>query len=513
MVRSQDSPKSLRYAADNEIRPSSPAFIAIKDRRVPALLRRHSLAANILVGVCGAFLLLWAAVLVAIDVFPAPTGPAPHDLPYVRLKLVAALAGASAVALVAVIALLRRLLRPLYHLRDAMVEVTHGNLNPGVGPAMPSWELQELRDTFDRLVTELRAAKVRHEQADATLAHRARSVGRLLEFSQTVQGAGQAEQIYSALAHYLREELELSGVAVFTHDPAAVPNIQPRAALPESLLLPSPPLAEMDAGLCPCLRQNLSKNFRPEGSPIRCAIDQSLTLPATHPAFCVPFHVGQKIRGVVHMLLPPCQEWTDDRRTLAGTYVNAATSSLISLHLVADAEKQSLTDPLTGLYNRHSMDNLLQREVALSERHGHLLSLVMVDLDYFKAINDTHGHAAGDHLLAAFATCVRMTLRKTDLAFRYGGDEFVIALPQTPLAQAQQVVQKLRQAFATVDFSHAIARLDKQPTLSIGVAERSKANNILTLPALLAAADEALYAAKNANRNCVRVYEPPTKAA
>jgi two-component system cell cycle response regulator len=111
-------------------------------------------------------------------------------------------------------------------------------------------------------------------------------------------------------------------------------------------------------------------------------------------------------------------------------------------------------------------------------------------------------------MLRAFADCVRITLRKTDLAFRYGGDEFVIALPQTPIAQAQQVVQKLRQAFAAVDFSSAIAHLEQQPTLSIGVAERSAPQNLLTLPSIMSAADAALYDAKNANRNCVRVYEP-----
>src|SRR5437764_11588614 len=126
----------------------------------------------------------------------------------------------------------------------------------------------------------------------------------------------------------------------------------------------------------------------------------------------------------------------------------------------------------------------MQREVALAERHAHPLSVVMIDMDKFKEINDAHGHAAGDYLLKAFADCVRMTLRRTDLAFRYGGDEFLIALPQTPLAMAQQVVQKIRQAFASVDFSDAIANLEHQPTLSIGVAERSKASNLLTLSAM-----------------------------
>jgi diguanylate cyclase (GGDEF)-like protein len=158
------------------------------------------------------------------------------------------------------------------------------------------------------------------------------------------------------------------------------------------------------------------------------------------------------------------------------------------------------------------MEQLMQREVALAERHSLPLSLVMLDLDKFKAINDTHGHAAGDHMLRAFADCVRITLRKTDLAFRYGGDEFVIALPQTSIHQTQQVVQKLRQAFSAVDFSDAIAHLQTQPTLSIGLAERSAATNVLTLAQLLTAADSALYEAKKNDRDCICVYAPPQAA-
>jgi diguanylate cyclase (GGDEF)-like protein len=214
----------------------------------------------------------------------------------------------------------------------------------------------------------------------------------------------------------------------------------------------------------------------------------------------------------LHMLLPATETWTEDRRQLAHTYVNTAQSAMTSLHLLAEAEQQSLTDALTGLYNRRSMEQFLSREVALAERHARPLAIFMVDLDRFKPINDAHGHAAGDYLLKSFADCVRMTLRKTDLAFRYGGDEFLIALPQTTLPHAQQVVQKLRQAFASVDFSGAIANLEAQPTLSIGIAERSAAQNVLTLPALLSAADQALYDAKSANRNCVRTYDAPRAA-
>jgi diguanylate cyclase (GGDEF)-like protein len=344
-----------------------------------------------------------------------------------------------------------------------------------------------------------------------SLAERTATVNRLLEFSQTIQGAGKPDQIFSSLTHYLKSELRLWGLVVLTNETEAVPSIQVRAAWPDNLS-GTTALAEMEAALCPCLRQNLPRVFKPDNSPVRCGVESCLALPPKQAAYCIPFSIGNKVQAVAHMILPPHEEWNEQRQQLAQTYIHSAQSVLTSLNLLAEAEKQSMTDALTGLFNRRSMDQLLQREVAMAERYGHPLSLVMIDLDFFKEINDAHGHAAGDHMLRAFADCVRITLRKTDLPFRYGGDEFVIALPQTPLFQAQQVVQKLRQAFLSVDFSHAITHLDKNPTLSIGVAERNKAANILTLASLLSAADQALYNAKNSNRNCIRVYEPPQAA-
>ena len=185
---------------------------------------------------------------------------------------------------------------------------------------------------------------------------------------------------------------------------------------------------EIDAALCPAFGKNSRDSFAADDSPVRCAIDSLIRSAGTHPAFCVPMQVGPKLQAAAHMLLPPGIDWTNEWRQLAQTYVNTAQSSLISLQLLLDAEQRSMTDALTGLYNRRSMEQLLQREVALAERYQHPLSLVMIDLDLFKEVNDTHGHAAGDHLLRSFADCVRITLRKTDLAFRYGGDEFVVGL-------------------------------------------------------------------------------------
>jgi diguanylate cyclase (GGDEF)-like protein len=224
------------------------------------------------------------------------------------------------------------------------------------------------------------------------------------------------------------------------------------------------------------------------------------------PAFCVPINIANRRRAVVHMSRTADLPWDDESRQLAQAFINTAVAALVSLDLLEEAEKRSLTDGLTGLYNRRSMEAMLRREVMLAQRHGQSLALVMIDIDHFKPINDRHGHASGDFILRTLADCLRATLRRTDLAFRYGGDEFVVALPQTSIMQAQQVVQKLRQSFASADFSAGIAHLEVRPTLSVGVAAIDEDSGLRSLPQLLEAADAAMYQAKSESRNAVRVY-------
>jgi diguanylate cyclase (GGDEF)-like protein len=475
---------------------------------VRQIISNTSLRTQILV-LCG-FSALITATGPIISMNWAEQVPSGAAWTFFHWRLTTAVVLASAGGLLLMMIAMNRVVRSLWALREGMKRVIGGELETRPVPTPVSSDLGQLQKTFDLMVRKLRDAREENVAIQQALQGRKRTVDRLLDFSQTIQGAGKAEQVYSTLCHFLQSELSLAGLTVLCHDPDALPATQIKAVLPAEFIC-NPGIGDMDSALCPCLRQSQPRHFKSD-SPVRCSIDQFLKEPADKAAYCIPFTIGRKMQFVVHMLLPAGEFWTEERRQLAQTYVNTAQSSLTTLHLLAEAEQQSMTDALTGLYNRRSMDHLLQREVALSERHGRPLTIFMVDKDLFKQVNDSHGHAAGDHLLKTFADCVRITLRKTDLAFRYGGDEFVIALPTTSLGQAQQVVQKLRQAFSSVDFTSAIAHLDHQPTLSIGIAERSASQNVLTLSAILAAADQALYEAKAANRNCVRTYAPPQAA-
>ncbi|HEX4124581.1 MAG TPA: GGDEF domain-containing protein, partial [Tepidisphaeraceae bacterium] len=328
--------------------------------------------------------------------------------------------------------LMRRLAARLIHGLDALRSVAgyviRGELHPlDLMPPAAS-ELDQLRQSLNQMIARLRDARQQQQASQERLAERTQTLDRLLDFSQTVAAAGSADQVYPTLCHFLQAELSLDTVAIFGINPDDLPPLALKArwpappAAPESSANPATPIpsVELDASLCPSLRQNQPRHFRCDGSPVRCALEQHLGIAANLSAFCIPFTIGRQHQYTVHMLLPAGEEWTETRRHIAQTYVNTAQSALTSLHMLAEAEQQSMTDPLTGLYNRRSLEQLLEREVALAERHHRPLSLVMIDLDLFKEINDAQGHAAGDHLLRSFADCMRMTLRKTDLAFRYG---------------------------------------------------------------------------------------------
>jgi diguanylate cyclase (GGDEF)-like protein len=158
------------------------------------------------------------------------------------------------------------------------------------------------------------------------------------------------------------------------------------------------------------------------------------------------------------------------------------------------------TDPLTGALSRRGFREVAERAVALAIRHRHDLSLLMLDLDHFKAVNDKHGHATGDVVLAETVQTCRTLLRKSDAIGRLGGEEFAMLLPYTGRAAALEVAEKLRGALARQQ--HQAITGPFTVTASIGAVslERSATD----VDTLLARADEALYAAKNDGRNrCV----------
>jgi diguanylate cyclase (GGDEF)-like protein len=166
------------------------------------------------------------------------------------------------------------------------------------------------------------------------------------------------------------------------------------------------------------------------------------------------------------------------------------------------------TDELTGANNRRHFFALGEHELKVAQRYGHSLSALMLDIDHFKTINDTYGHAIGDVILRTVARRCRQNIRDVDILGRYGGEEFAILLPETDLPAARQTAERLRQSVAETPVP--TERGDIAVTISLGVARATESTS--DVAALLDRADAALYAAKRAGRNCV-MSEAPLAAA
>jgi diguanylate cyclase (GGDEF)-like protein len=169
----------------------------------------------------------------------------------------------------------------------------------------------------------------------------------------------------------------------------------------------------------------------------------------------------------------------------------------------------SRTDPLTGLYNRRYFEERLQEEFARARRYRAPLSLAMLDVDFFKRINDSYGHPFGDEVLRAVAQVTRARLREVDLLARYGGEELIALLPETSPADALRACERVREAIEALQLEYSGLDGAKQVvrcTASLGLASLPSPS-LQTPEDLLRAADECLYAAKGAGRNRVRQHE------
>ncbi|SNB47668.1 diguanylate cyclase [Geobacter sp. DSM 9736] len=162
----------------------------------------------------------------------------------------------------------------------------------------------------------------------------------------------------------------------------------------------------------------------------------------------------------------------------------------------------SNTDPLTRLYNRRYLMEALEREFQRSSRKQGPLSLVLLDIDHFKKINDTYGHQEGDVVLAAVAEMAQAGLRRYDIAARYGGEEFILLLPETPLQEAIAVADRLRESIQEMEFPPPLENLTV--TISLGVSTYPS-QRIDCIDSLIRQADEALYRAKQNGRNRMEI--------
>ncbi|MDR7333126.1 diguanylate cyclase [Roseateles asaccharophilus] len=262
----------------------------------------------------------------------------------------------------------------------------------------------------------------------------------------------------------------------------------------------APATASFEPGDCWGLRRRQTHQQSAD-SALRCA--HCGTAHSGWLDVCLPLIAHGGELGLMHLRL---DEQAADREallSLAQTICEQVALSLSNAKLRHELREQSLRDPLTGLHNRRFMEEMLRKELQRAARNQTTVSLVMVDLDNFKQINDRHGHAAGDAVLRAAGKLLARSLRSSDAACRFGGEEFVLILPNCAKAQAAQKADQIREALLALVITDSGKPL--QVTASFGIACSDEVNDDPQL--LHEAADGAVYEAKRRGRNCVVISE------
>jgi diguanylate cyclase (GGDEF)-like protein len=315
---------------------------------------------------------------------------------------------------------------------------------------------------------------------------------RAAEFGDALQVARSEREAFNVLKRHLERWLHDATAVVLVRNSSAN-RLQAATGLEQT-----PVLAERLEGAAPesCLSVRLAKPFsrgEDDGGLLQCEICGGLPKCSS----CVPTIVGGEVVGSVLV---------QTRSALGGAELDELTSSvgtagpaIANLRNLAIAELRAATDALTGLANHRSVQDTLNRMVAQAGRIKTPLAAVLFDLDHFKKVNDIHGHAKGDEVLATVGATVGATVRDSDFIGRYGGEEFVALLPDTNREGGVNLAEKLRQAIEALE----IPDLDRRLSASFGVAVLP--GDAVNGEQLMRAADRALYAAKNAGRNRVEV--------
>jgi diguanylate cyclase (GGDEF)-like protein len=308
------------------------------------------------------------------------------------------------------------------------------------------------------------------------------------EYSEMLQAAESEEEADELLKRQLERSITASSVVVLRRNNSAdrlLPTTGADAVLAERL---------GDAKPRSCLAVRFGR-MHEQGESTEPLIGCTLCSQPSGVSTCQPLLVGGEVLGAALVRHPAPLSEMEHRALVAA--VGQAGPVLANLRNLALARFRAATDALTGLPNSREVQDTLKRMAAHASRTLSPLAALLLDLDHFKQINDTHGHAAGDDVLAALGTTLKATLRASDFAGRYGGEEFVILLPDTGHAEAAITAEKIRSAVAAI----TVSGVSRPITASIGFAILpDNANDSVSL---LRHADRALYSAKSNGRDRV----------
>ena len=222
----------------------------------------------------------------------------------------------------------------------------------------------------------------------------------------------------------------------------------------------------------------------------------------THSIICVPLRSKLRVLGVIQLVNVDMSRFGEQEVFFLQSLCDYAAIAIENARWVERIQELTITDDCTGLYNARHLYKTLETEVYRSARFGYEFSVLFIDLDHFKSVNDTHGHLIGSKLLAEIGYLIKAQLRLIDFAFRYGGDEFVVLLPQTGKDQALMVAKRLQDGFRASCFCREEG-LNLNVRASIGLA--TYPNDAREAHDIIRQADAMMYMVKNSTRDNIGI--------
>jgi diguanylate cyclase (GGDEF)-like protein len=222
----------------------------------------------------------------------------------------------------------------------------------------------------------------------------------------------------------------------------------------------------------------------------------------THSIICIPLRSKHRVLGVIQLVNVRMENFTEQEIFFLQSLCDYAAIAIENARAVEKIQELTITDDCTGLFNARHLYKVLETEVYRSSRFGYEFTVLFIDLDHFKQVNDTHGHLIGSKLLAEIGYLIKAQLRLIDYAFRYGGDEFVVLLPQTGKDAALVVAKRLRDALRTSMFCKEEG-LNLNIRASMGVA--TYPHDAKTPHDIIRQADEMMYLVKNSTRDNIGI--------
>ena len=398
-------------------------------------------------------------------------------------------------------------------LSDHVPEPWHSLANVFVGISLLAYcarltisQHRQSKELQEREKTETELRKARDQLAASLSGTRARAIelNLLTELGHFLQACANEEEAYQLVGSALKQIVPECSGAVYE-----LGGSRGSAAVVRHWGASPPARKSFEGQACWAVRRN-RLHTGTERSQVVCA---HLEEEEVRASLCVPLVTGGEVSGVLVLMVNVefrSQPETELRNlfTKARRVGQAAAEqmglTLTNLRLRAAMQEQAIRDALTGLYNRRHLEEMLKHELLRAERQERPLSVLMLDLDHFKRINDTFGHDAGDEVLRAVGAFLRTNVRSADVACRFGGEEFVVLMPEAALADAARRAQEICDGIRELLIEYQNQPLGPH-TASIGVT--SLTATARTSTGLLQAADAALYRAKQSGRNCVAINE------